>query len=103
LISPCDLAGKYSDDWSSHPIQAWIGVGAIFTFVFTFGLSFGPMGWLIPAEVHSSSFRSKGVALATCTNWMSNFVVVSSYNLVTTAKSSLCTDRNGFDVLLLRS
>ncbi|KAG7571074.1 hypothetical protein FFLO_01038 [Filobasidium floriforme] len=69
------MIGRYSDHWSSHPIQAWIGVGAIFTFVFTFGLSFGPMGWLIPAEVHGSSFRSKGVALATCTNWMSNFIV----------------------------
>jgi hypothetical protein len=90
LTLPGGTTGKYSDDWSSHPIQAWIGVGAIFTFVFTFGLSFGPMGWLIPAEVHSSSFRSKGVALATCTNWMSNFIVVSSRSIWSQRNTKIC-------------
>lgn len=42
---------------------------------FGFGFSWGGIGWLLPAEVLPLSVRSKGAALATATNWFSNFVV----------------------------
>lgn len=29
----------------------------------------------MPAEVHASSYRAKGVALATCSNWLNNFII----------------------------
>jgi hypothetical protein len=32
----------------------------------------------MPAEVHASSYRAKGVALATCSNWFNNFIIVST-------------------------
>jgi hypothetical protein len=41
-----------------------------------FGLSWGPVPWAMPAEVHSSSYRAKGVALSTCSNWLNNFIIV---------------------------
>lgn len=40
-----------------------------------FGFSWGGIGWLLPSEVLPLSVRSKGVALATATNWLSNFLV----------------------------
>jgi len=38
-------------------------------------VSYAPLGWALPAEVFPSSSRSKGVALATATVWLFNFVV----------------------------
>lgn len=37
-----------------------------------YGFFWGPVPWLLPAEVFPLRARSKGVALATCTNWLFN-------------------------------
>lgn len=29
----------------------------------------------MPSEIHASSYRAKGVALATCSNWLNNFII----------------------------
>ena len=31
--------------------------------------------WAMPSEVFPSSLRAKGVALATCSNWLNNFII----------------------------
>ena len=36
----------------------------------TYGFTWGPMPWLLPAEVFPLRSRSKGMALATCSNWI---------------------------------
>lgn len=74
--------GKYSSDWKTHSLQAWIGVASIFTFMFAYGISFGPVAWVLPGEVHTSSYRAKGVALAVCSNWVNNFIIVSEVVVV---------------------
>lgn len=40
-----------------------------------FGYSWGPIGFLIPPEVFPLAVRSKGVSLATATNWLANYIV----------------------------
>ncbi|KAI5961374.1 HGT3 [Candida pseudojiufengensis] len=40
-----------------------------------FGFSWGGIGWLLPSEILPLPVRSKGAALATATNWLSNFIV----------------------------
>jgi hypothetical protein len=54
---------------------------AIYTFTAAYGVSFGPIGWVLPSEVFPLSIRVKGVALATASNWFSNctYNVLSSY------------------------
>lgn len=71
------MIGLYSDNWPAHESEAWVGVAFIIFYIFCFGLSWGPVPWGMPSEVHSSSYRAKGVALAVCTNWFCNFIVVS--------------------------
>lgn len=34
-----------------------------------YGATWGPMPWLLPAEVFPLRARSVGVALSTCSNW----------------------------------
>lgn len=40
-----------------------------------YGFTWGPIPWLLPAEVFPLRARSKGMALATCSNWLFNFAI----------------------------
>ncbi|KAH6699970.1 hypothetical protein BKA61DRAFT_647115 [Leptodontidium sp. MPI-SDFR-AT-0119] len=51
----------------------------IFSFVVIYnalyGATWGPMPWLLPAEIFPLRARSKGMALATFSNWTFNFII----------------------------
>lgn len=69
------LAGVYSKDWEANTAAGWACVAMAFSFILVYGVSYSPLGWALPPEVFSTSSRAKGVALATCVNWLSNFTV----------------------------
>ncbi|KAL1875723.1 hypothetical protein VTK73DRAFT_9912 [Phialemonium thermophilum] len=69
------LAGVYSKDWSANKSAGWACVAMAFCFIMTYGVSYSPLGWCLPAEVYPNSKRAKGVALAVCVNWLCNFTV----------------------------
>ncbi|GFZ51229.1 hypothetical protein JCM24511_08987 [Saitozyma sp. JCM 24511] len=70
------MIAKYSSDWSAYPTQAWVGVAFLFVFIMTYGVGWSPIPWAMPAEIHTSSRRAKGVAITTCSNWFNNFIIV---------------------------
>lgn len=41
----------------------------------TFGGTWGPIPWAMPAEVFPSSIRAKGCAQGTMSNWGNNFII----------------------------
>ncbi|KAH8691358.1 putative transporter [Talaromyces proteolyticus] len=69
------LDGVYSKDWSANTSAGWACVAMAFCFILVYGVSYSPLGWALPSEVFPNSMRAKGVALATCVNWISNFTV----------------------------
>ncbi|WWC87437.1 uncharacterized protein L201_002326 [Kwoniella dendrophila CBS 6074] len=69
------MIAKFSGNWADHQGPAWTGVAFILIFMFSFGLGWSPVPWAMPAEVHSSSRRAKGVAITTCCNWLFNFII----------------------------
>ncbi|KAF4553587.1 Sugar (and other) transporter-like protein 63 [Elsinoe fawcettii] len=69
------LAGVYGENWSANPAAGWACVAMAFLFIMVYGVSYSPLGWALPPEVYPTSMRSKGVALATCLNWLCNFTV----------------------------
>ncbi|RAH47357.1 sugar porter family MFS transporter [Aspergillus brunneoviolaceus CBS 621.78] len=69
------LSGLFSSNWPGHPAAGWACVAMAFVFILVYGVSYSPLGWALPAEVFPNACRSKGVALATCTIWLSDFVV----------------------------
>ena len=69
------LYGLYSDDWPAHPAAGWAAVAMAYLYILTYGVSYSPLAWALPAEVFSTSQRSKGVALSTATVWLCNFIV----------------------------
>ena len=66
------LVHRYSTEWSSHALAAWVSVGCVYAFTAAYGVSYGPIGWILPSEVFPLSARSKGVALSTASNWINN-------------------------------
>ncbi|KAL4959229.1 uncharacterized protein BDV14DRAFT_206971 [Aspergillus stella-maris] len=40
-----------------------------------YGFTWGPMPWLLPAKIFPLQGRSKGMALATTSNWIFNFII----------------------------
>lgn len=64
-----------SSDWNVHRPLAWVAVGMIYIFTAAYGVSFGPVAWVLPTEVFPLSFRSKGAAISTASNWFNNFLI----------------------------
>ncbi|KAI0850541.1 putative MFS sugar transporter [Daldinia vernicosa] len=50
----------------------------VWFFIYYMGFGLGMLGipWLYPTEINSLPMRTKGAAVATMTNWLTNFVVV---------------------------
>ncbi|KAI9716724.1 MAG: hypothetical protein M1828_007586 [Chrysothrix sp. TS-e1954] len=69
------MVGLYQDDWAAHRPQGWVSVTFLFVYMLCFGASWGPVPWAYPSEIFPSSLRAKGVALSTCINWLSNFII----------------------------
>ncbi|KAJ5653702.1 hypothetical protein N7490_000705 [Penicillium lividum] len=69
------LVGLYSADWPSHQAQGWTSAAFLLFYMIAFGATWGPIPWAIPSEIFPSSLRAKGVALATCSNWLNNFII----------------------------
>lgn len=64
------LVGLFSDSWSAHNAEGWVGVAFLFFYMVAYGASWGPISWAMPSEVFPSSLRAKGVALSACSNWL---------------------------------
>ncbi|KZT01752.1 uncharacterized protein LAESUDRAFT_663309, partial [Laetiporus sulphureus 93-53] len=47
----------------------------VYLFSAAYGMSYGPIGWVLPTEVFPLSVRSKGVSLSTASNWFNNFLI----------------------------
>ncbi|KAJ8116903.1 hypothetical protein ONZ43_g4331 [Nemania bipapillata] len=51
-------------------------VAFFFIYYISFGLGMLGVPWLYPTEINSLAMRTKGAAVATCTNWLTNFIIV---------------------------
>jgi MFS family permease len=72
------LVGKFNGKWTDHQPAAWTSVAFLLFFMLTFGATWGPIPWAMPAEIFPSSLRAKGCAFSTMSNWGNNFIIVSS-------------------------
>jgi len=73
------LLGRQADGNASQEYRNSMGAASVaffFLYYVFFGIGFQGVPWLYPAEINGLAMRSKGAALGTATNWLSNFVVV---------------------------
>ncbi|KAH9987283.1 hypothetical protein BJV74DRAFT_842210 [Russula compacta] len=69
------LVFEFGSEWEKRPIAAWVAVSGVYFFTVAYGVSFGPVGWVLPNEVFPLSMRGKGAALSTASNWTNNFLI----------------------------
>lgn len=50
-------------------------VACIYLFVATFASSWGPLGWIYPAEIYPLRVRAMAVSLSTASNWLFNWIL----------------------------
>ncbi|WAO87561.1 MFS domain-containing protein [Fusarium falciforme] len=68
---------RYAEgDGPNTESYASASIAFFFLFFISFGIGMLGVPWLYPTEINSLPMRTKGAALATGTNWMTNFIVV---------------------------
>ncbi|PYH89650.1 general substrate transporter [Aspergillus ellipticus CBS 707.79] len=67
---------RYAEMGPSKTEVASASIVFFFLFYISFGLGMLGVPWLYPTEISSIPMRTKGAAIATATNWITNFVIV---------------------------
>ncbi|THH16105.1 hypothetical protein EW146_g4483 [Bondarzewia mesenterica] len=66
---------EFGGNWTEHSVAATVSICCLYLFIAAYGMSFGPVGWVLPSEVFPLSMRSKGVSLSTASVWLNNFLI----------------------------
>lgn len=67
--------GENNVDMSGNVHASYFCIVMIYFFVAGFAYSWGPVGWVYPAEIYPLSVRAKGTSITTASNWLFNFVI----------------------------
>jgi MFS family permease len=70
------LVGKFSGKWTKHKAAGWASVAFLLFYMLSFGATWSPIPWAMPAEIFPSSLRAKGCAYSTMSTWGNNFIIV---------------------------
>ncbi|KAJ9079073.1 hypothetical protein DSO57_1039291 [Entomophthora muscae] len=60
-------------DVSKNDYVLYVAIGFIYLFVASFSYSWGPVGWIYPAEIFSQKLRSRALAICISSSWLFNF------------------------------
>ncbi|KAK4497377.1 hypothetical protein PRZ48_011828 [Zasmidium cellare] len=67
---------RFSGPEGTGATIATASVAFFFLYYVSFGIGMLGVPWLYPTEINSLPMRTKGAAVATATNWITNFVIV---------------------------
>jgi len=70
---------------SDSSIKPGFSVTCTILYAIFFAFGTGPLPWVITSEIFSQRYRSMAVAIATASNWLSNFVIGQTFLPITTA------------------
>ncbi|KAI8139057.1 general substrate transporter [Fennellomyces sp. T-0311] len=65
----------YVEGGENNTSAQYGAVAMMFIFSASFSFSWGPIGWIYPAEIFPMRARAKGASLATASNYIFNFVI----------------------------
>jgi len=57
------------------PIQKWLVLISLLSFIGFFAISIGPAGWLIISEIYPTSVRGRAMAIPSAAHWTFNLIV----------------------------
>lgn len=68
-------SGEKVVDMSGNVSASYFCIVMIYIFVAGFAASWGPVGWVYPAEIYPLNIRAKATSITTSANWLMNFVI----------------------------
>ncbi|KAK4683736.1 MFS transporter, SP family, sugar:H+ symporter, partial [Tremellales sp. Uapishka_1] len=77
-ISHAGVAGiiaTYGNDFPNHKSAGNGAVFLIYWYIAWFAVTWGPLAWVVSAEVFPLDMRAKGMSVSSATNWLMNFTV----------------------------
>lgn len=78
-IEPLRNSTKESEESGVSHLIHIITILALLTYVGAYGISFGPITWIILSEIYPPELRGRAIALVTVINWAANFFVSSMF------------------------
>ncbi|KAI7889136.1 general substrate transporter [Mucor mucedo] len=69
------VTGDKTVNMTGNKSASYFCIVMIYLFVAGFAWSWGPVGWVYPAEIYPLSVRAKGTSITTASNWLMNFVI----------------------------
>ena len=73
------LLGHVYGSTDSGTVVRDLALASVLGYIFFFGISLGPLSYLMMSELFPLNVRSTGMALASCSNWAFNFIVSSTF------------------------
>ena len=76
-----------------------VGLGALIVvciYIAGFSLSWGPVVWVMLAEIFPNSIRDKAMAIAVAAQWFMNWVVTVTFNIMDGSSSLNASFNHGF-------
>jgi MFS transporter, SP family, xylose:H+ symportor len=67
--------------FNRHAVGIW-AVVAVVVYIAGFALSWGPVVWVLLAEIFPNSIKGKAMSIAVAAQWISNFLVTQSFKVI---------------------
>ncbi|CEI93030.1 hypothetical protein RMCBS344292_07275 [Rhizopus microsporus] len=75
MIIVAIITALFQHDWPNHTAEGWVSVAFIYIFIANFAYGWGPIAWVIAAEIFPLRARAKAMSVTTSANWMCNFII----------------------------
>ncbi|GAA4497505.1 sugar porter family MFS transporter [Gluconacetobacter tumulicola] len=59
-----------------------LALSGMLFFMLMFGLSWGPVAWILISEIFPNRFRAIGMSIAVASNWVANFLVAQGFPMI---------------------
>ena len=80
VVSLFVLGGVFSMDTASgSDAMKYLALGSLVFYIASFGISLGPIAWLLIAEIFPVRVRNIGMSIATLSNWLFNLIVALTF------------------------
>jgi len=69
------IIAVYGNDFPNHKAAGNGAVFMIYWYIANFAVTWGPLAWVVSAEVFPLDLRAKGMSISSAVNWIMNFTV----------------------------